>query len=80
MATAQILLPAERITQAILSVLRSNTVAELEGMIHELRQDPANRNQEPGSIYLYSPKARTRLHDITLAITWHLREQQRAPK
>ena len=52
------------------------TLGELEDMAAAIRENP--QNQQTGSLYLYTPKARKKLDAIAYAITWHLRDRKEA--
>ncbi len=54
------------------------SIAELEAMIHKIREEPSNLNPK-GGIYIYTKKAMKKMDDISWVITWHLtdiRKQQ----
>lgn len=55
---------------------QKHSMAELVELRLRITGDPAN--QQTGSIYLYTPKARKRLNDIDRAITWHLSDKREA--
>jgi hypothetical protein len=50
--------------------------------LHAKRQaliaDPANRNPDRDSIYLYTPKARRMLDDIAWAVSYHMSDEKKA--
>jgi hypothetical protein len=52
------------------------TLEDLQNMAAAIREDPDN--QQSGSLYLYTPKARKKLDAIAYAITWHLRDRKEA--
>ena len=50
------------------------SLKELEKIMQEVTDNPANKNPEKNSIYIHSKNARKRMDDISWAITWHLRD------
>ncbi|MCG3207249.1 MAG: hypothetical protein FOGNACKC_00849 [Anaerolineae bacterium] len=57
---------------------QKHTLEELVAMEAKVSNDPANRNQVPGSIYLHTAKARKQLEVIRWAITYKLQERREA--
>lgn len=57
--------------------LDGKTNAELVALSAQIEAHPANR-MPPGSLYLYTPQARKRLHRIAEQITHNLAEARRA--
>jgi hypothetical protein len=45
-------------------------------MAAEIRDNPANRNPVPGSIWLYTPRVHRKLDAIAWAITYHLHDKR----
>lgn len=55
-----------------LDLYKKHSLEELAAMREEVTRDPANKNTQPGSIYLFSPKARKLLDDLAWAVRYHL--------
>jgi len=49
---------------------------ELLAIQQAICNDPAQRNPNPDSIFIYKPSARRRLNDIGWAITQHLQAKR----
>jgi len=58
------------------SLYQKHSMAELVELRERITSDPAN--QQTGSIYLYTPKARRKLNAIDQAITWHIKDNREA--
>lgn len=61
-----------------LNLYKKHSLQELAAMSDAVTSDPANKNTQPGSIYLYSPKARKLLEDIGWAVRYHLDDKKGA--
>lgn len=59
-----------------LALYKRYSLAELAAMREEVTRDPANKNTQPGSIYLFSPKARKLLDDLAWAVRYHLENKK----
>lgn len=55
---------------------KRRTIEELLAKGEAVRADPANKNPQAGSIYLYTPKARKLLDDIAWAIKYHMDDKR----
>jgi hypothetical protein len=58
--------------------LRKLTMEQLVVLMKKIQEDPANKNPDPHSIYLYSPKAKKKLDLISRAITEKLAEKKQS--
>ena len=59
-----------------LNLYRKHSMEQLAAMQQAIHNDPTCRNPEAGSIYIYTPKARTKLQDIAWAIRYHLDDKK----
>lgn len=59
-----------------LALYKKHSLEELAAMSEAVTKNPANKNTQPGSIYLYSPKARKWLDDIAWAVRYHLDDKK----
>jgi len=56
--------------------LSEKSMKELLAIQQAICNDPAQRNPNPDSIFIYKPSARRRLNDIGWAITQHLQAKR----
>lgn len=61
-----------------LALYKKHSLEELAAMREAVVTDPANRNTQPGSIYLFSPKARKKLDELAWAVRYHLDDKKSA--
>lgn len=53
------------------------TREELKQLMESIRADPANRNPDKNSVWIYTRKVHKKLDDIVRAIQWHVEEERR---
>lgn len=59
--------------------LMALSVAELVQLSQVIMSDPVNKNPNKNSIFIYTPKARRKLHDIDWAIYHHQQADRKSP-
>ncbi len=61
-----------------LNLYKRHSMEALTAMQQAICDDPACRNPEKGSIWIYTPAARKKLADIAWAIRYHMEDRQAA--
>lgn len=61
-----------------LDLYKKHSLEELAAMREAVVMDPASKNTQPGSVYLFSPKARKKLDDLAWAVRYHLDDKKTA--
>lgn len=67
----------ERYDRRYARTLRDCTMEQLMTKLHEIENDPKNRNTVPGSIWRFTPAALGKLNAIAFAVTALLEEKRR---